>query len=103
MKYNPHGTDTVTVISKEGLKNAAHEKYGEIIVEGELAQEIAGMVRKAKTGNTAADIGMIIGLFITPLFIAGIGVKLLTKDLKCYNISTISETNIILSLNEKYR
>lgn len=87
---------STTVTSEESLKNAVKVGYGKIRITGEYANQVANKIAKSSTGNKLSNAGMLIGLFFTPLFIAGIFGKILTKDMAKYEIVSVSDNVVIL-------
>lgn len=83
--------DIVTVSSKEALINAIKKKYKTIIIGGDDAQELAKYIRTNATGNAIANLSIIIGLFWVPAFFAGIGGKLLTREVKKYEVTDVDD------------
>lgn len=87
---------TVTVTSKDGFLNAVKAQYGEIVIKGSFAQEIGAILRKYNMGNKISNWGIFIGLFLWPILFAGIGGKILTRQLKQYDISEVKEDEVIV-------
>lgn len=75
---------SILVSSEDALKNAVKVGYGEIVVSGEYANRIASSLRTSDTGNKLSNVGLVVGLFVTPVFLASIVGKMLTKDLSKY-------------------
>lgn len=86
---------TITITTEDALKNAIKVGYGNIIIQGDYANKIAGKMRNSSTGNALSNAGLAIGFFFfTPLFLAGLVGKLLTKDMSKYKIVSVSEYEV---------
>ncbi|WP_125142155.1 hypothetical protein [Clostridium transplantifaecale] len=87
----------IEVTSEDALKNAIKVGYGKICIKGEYANNIAGKLRTNDTGNKLSNAGLIAGLlFFTPLFLAGVVGKILTRDLSKYRITDVSDCKVTL-------
>lgn len=83
--------DTIRVTTKEALKNAVKAKYNTIIIGGACAQEIASSIRKNDTGNKLSNASLVVGVFFWPALITGVAGKLLTREMKKYDIVDMSD------------
>ena len=86
---------SITVTSEDALKNAIKVGYGAIYIQGDYANKIAGKMRNSDTGNALSNAGLAIGFFFfTPLFLAGLVGKFLTKDMSKYRIIEVSDYEV---------
>ncbi len=86
---------TITVSTEDALKNAVKAGYGVIYIQGDYANKIAGKMRNSDTGNILSNAGLAIGFFFfTPLFLAGLVGKILTKDMSKYKIVTVGDYEV---------
>ncbi|MBD5461977.1 MAG: hypothetical protein HDR24_02785 [Lachnospiraceae bacterium] len=88
--------EDIVVTTEDALKNAIKAGYGTIYIRGDCANEIAGNIRHNNTGNALANAGMVLGLLCTPLFVASVAGKLLTKDMSKYKIIEVSNDNVLI-------
>lgn len=86
MAKDNHSNETKTVRTIDELKEAAHDRYGKIIPEGKIKEELEKKVENNKKGNTVSNISLFAGLFFWPALIPGVIGKVLTNDLKRYSI-----------------
>ena len=91
-----HEEETKIVRTMDELKEAAHERYGKIIPEGNLKEELEKKVTNNNKGNTASNIALVAGLFAWPVLIAGAVGKVLTTDLKRYSVHNESGKTVFV-------
>lgn len=91
-----HAT-TITVSDKEQFTAAVKGKYDTIIVEGPFADEISKKLGNASKGNVASNIAIAAGFIFWPALIGGVAGKLLTKDLKKYEVSSVEANCVIVT------
>lgn len=86
---------SITVTTEDALKNAVKVGYGTIYIQGDYANKIAGKMRNSDTGNVLSNAGLAIGFFFfTPLFLAGLVGKILTKDMSKYKIIEVGDYEV---------
>ena len=91
-----HLTETITISSEEALKNAVKVGYGKIYIQGEYANRIANKPGKYSVGNKFSNLSLVIGCFFVPLFFVGVAGKILTKDMKKYEVVSVAESEVCI-------
>lgn len=93
--------EIITVTSKDALLNAIKAKYVTIVIGGECAHEIAGLLRKNNIGNVASNLSIIAGFFFLPALFVGIGGKIFTHEIKKYEIIEVDEEFVTIKRKKK--
>ena len=78
------------------------ERRETIIIRGEIAGKLAEKVRNSSTGNLVSNVAIVAGLiFFWPALVGGIAGKLVTRELKNYEIQSASADEVVLIRKEK--
>ncbi|GAA0860252.1 hypothetical protein GCM10008916_25760 [Clostridium nitritogenes] len=81
--------DRIEVNTRKAMKDAIGEKYNEIIVTGEIVDDVKRELNDDKRSkiNKLSNWSIVGGLFVWPLLIAGLAGKVLSQDeFKKYNV-----------------
>lgn len=88
---------TEIVYSESDLKCAMKQKYGTIVVKGEVAEKIYKNIDRNPKLRKISNWSIIIGIFFWPLLLAGIAGKVLTAtDFKEYQIKEVKPDELII-------
>lgn len=90
-----HLDATITVKNDTQFQNAMAGEYGKIILSGENKDFILKNFNKMKTGNTASNIAIGLGLFFWPSLIGGIVGKLFLRNVKKYRMEETTSDYIV--------
>lgn len=91
--------ERICVNTRKAMKDAIDDKYKTIIVTGEIVDDVKREVNNSKKGvlNKLSNVSLVGGLFLWPLFIAGLAGKVLSKDdFKKYDVK-IQGDSIVLT------
>ena len=91
------------VYNETDLKEAIRMKYVEIEIRGGIVEKIHKKYDNDPKWKTASGIAMVGGLFLWPLFFAGLLGSALTMDFSKYEMTQISEEKIVIKLKEKFK
>lgn len=90
-----HLDSTITVKNDTQFQNAIASEYGKIILSGENKDFILKNFNKMKTGNTASNVAIVLGLFFWPSLIGGIVGKLFLRNAMKYEVKEITSDYIV--------
>ncbi|MFW6680340.1 hypothetical protein ACOAOT_22230 [Lacrimispora sp. AGF001] len=91
------------VYNEKDLKDAVKERYADIRVRGTYAQKAYEKFSKDSKIQTLSKVALFGGLLFWPLFIAGLAGSAISVDFSRYTMTSITSTEIILKLMEKYK
>lgn len=91
----------ITVTTESAFKNAVDAEYDIIIIAGEYSHEISRKLKGGKKVNGASNIAILVGLFWTPLLVAGIAGKVFSRKLKKYKITEIDNEFVTVKRKAK--
>lgn len=96
------GREAAVVYGEEEFRTAVTERRETIIIRGEIAGKLAEKVRNSSTGNLVSNVAIVAGLiFFWPALVGGIAGKLVTRELKNYEIQSASADEVVLIRKEK--
>lgn len=90
--------ERIEVNTRKAMKDAIDERYKEIIITGEIVDEVKKELNDDKKSkiNKLSNWSIIGGLFVWPLLIAGLAGKVLSQDeFKKYNVKLQGDTIVL--------
>lgn len=90
--------ERIEVNTRKAMKDAIDERYKEIIITGEIVDEVKKELNDDKKSkiNKLSNWSIIGGLFVWPLLIAGLAGKVLSQDeFKKYDVKLQGDTIVL--------
>lgn len=78
---------SITVSTMDQFKNALHEEYGVINIQGEAKDVILNKFHNLNTGNKVSKWTTALGLFLWPLLFVGAGGWIYTRQANKYIVN----------------
>jgi len=95
--------ETKIIYNETDLKEAIRMKYAVIEIRGGIVEKIHKKYDSDPKWKTASSVAILGGLFIWPLFFAGLLGSALTMDFSKYEMTHISQEEIIIELRDRYK